>query len=332
MPSLTETSAAKSQLAAGLAEGVNTLSQDQKILFTKYVRLVLPLDGYVFWVKADLLSDSSQLGGAAIGKVQFGAPREVLEAAKTVEVQGSLHYDSYTDQREDETLGVNRVIFTALSEIQEFNIIGPTVMYIGEFQGIRFSFNRRQEFYQQADLYHYVGDAIYPAMESQIIDSMNGFDSKNVIVSDSLPIWLSLNQICPVYPSFLIPDNLRPPYAAIHIFPDQTRAIQSVPMYDRDGSHYQLVADRVRVTLYGMRNFNALDYQDYILDYMSNDENALGLMNMPVMRDEKRTQSELTVIAMKKTIEFEVSYYQSRVRDVARQFILSAIPNFYFQD
>jgi len=42
------------------------------------------------------------------------------------------------------------------------------------------------------------------------------------------------------------------------------------------------------------------------------------------MQDDKRTQSELGVIATKKVIEFEVSYYQMRANSVARSLITSA--------
>ena len=49
------------------------------------------------------------------------------------------------------------------------------------------------------------------------------------------------------------------------------------------------------------------------------------MLNMPVIQDEKVTQPELGVIAMKKTITFEVSYYQQNIRNVARQLIESAL-------
>jgi len=51
---------------------------------------------------------------------------------------------------------------------------------------------------------------------------------------------------------------------------------------------------------------------------------------MPIIRDEVRTQSELNVRGMKKSIEFEISYYQSVAQDIARQLILSSIPTYTF--
>ena len=42
-------------IGADLQTGVEAISIQQTVTFTKYVRLVLPLDGYVFWVAAPLL-------------------------------------------------------------------------------------------------------------------------------------------------------------------------------------------------------------------------------------------------------------------------------------
>jgi hypothetical protein len=47
-------------------------------------------------------------------------------------------------------------------------------------------------------------------------------------------------------------------------------------------------------------------------------------MNMPVMQDEKVTQPEMGIIAQKKVITFDVSYFQTTVNNVARQLIEKA--------
>src|SRR6516225_3062738 len=57
-----------------------------------------------------------------------------------VDVQGSFHYASVSQQREDATVDANDVVFTALSEIQPFNVIGPNTIYIGSWDNIRFAF------------------------------------------------------------------------------------------------------------------------------------------------------------------------------------------------
>lgn len=326
MPSVDEAVGAKSQLAAGLAEGVRTLSQDQTVTFVKYVKVILPLDGFVFWIKASLVSPSALFNATKYNAVALNQPPGV-SGEISFEAQGSLHYAINTQQREDETLSINSFIFTALHEVQDLNEVGPFVMYIGEIYGQRFAFNRRGSFYKQADLYHYTGDAIYPALASQIVDDPRLFDSRHLVVSNSLPVWLSLNAIMPVYPSFLVEDNLAPPYASIHIEPGSTEAIQGFPSTDVRSNHYQLTKDRVKITMYGLRNDQALDYQDYVNQF-SLDTDIIGVMNTPIVRDEKRPQPEFSVIAMKKTIEYEVSYYQVRIRDLARQLILSAIVTF----
>ena len=332
MPSAAEAAGARGPLASPIADGVKTLSQNQTITFTKYVKMILPLDGFVFWVKADLLSASAILNAAGLNTVTPNQPQAVVTAANTITVQGSLHYA--TEQRQDETAGyaVNRIVFTALSEIQDMNAVNPSCMYIGTFQGQRFAFSSRASFYTQAGAHHYRGDAIYPLMGSQIIDAIDGFAGASLVVSNSLPIWLGLSKYCPMYPSFLTADNVAPPFASVYIPPDATRVLQALPYISQNGSHYQLCADRAKITFYGLRNDAIMDWLDYTLAYIGYDGQPMGLMSVSPPRDEKRTQAELSVIAMKKAIEFEVSYHQTRIRAIAQQLILSCIPTFYFED
>jgi hypothetical protein len=367
MPSIDEASAAneQGQLPPALFRGLGTISREQEITFTRYVKLILPIDGYVFWVNSGIVSQGALLNAMSFNRVPFnsfaknngnatklgggigqfaigvtpiggyGDPRTNTFPAKTIVAKGSLHYATDTRQEESETLGVNRVVFTSEQEIQDLNEIGPNELYIGRFQSIRFAFSSRSSFYEQAGIYHYVGDAIYSDMESQIIDDPYSFDTRNAVVSNSLPIWLSMNnyEAAPyelfgnpalkLYPSFLLDTNLRPPYAAVHI--EETDSIGAAPRLSSSLSHSQLVREKVRITIYGLRNYNAIDFVDFVNQFCLNTE-LFGLMNSPVLRDEKRTQPELNTIAMKKVIEFEIDYYQERARDVARQLLTSAIP------
>ena len=323
MASIGETTGAKPELASGLAQGVETISNYEEVTFTLYVKLVLPLDGYVFWVNASLMTDSALYNASQYNKLLYnnyptGVP------AKQVTVKGSFHHNSSVQMLEDRQTVFNHTIFTALEEIEDFNLINPQFIYIANYQGMRFSFNSRENFYKQADLYHYRGDALYSVMTNQIIDTMTGFDATSVIVSNSLPIWLSLNQFFPMYPSYLVDQNINPPYAAVDIDPRSTTALQDFPLLDIHGSPTQLVKDTVRITIYGIRNHEALNFVQYILDYSRNTDN-IGIMNMPVMQDEKMTQSELGIMAQKKTITFEVSYFQSTVDDIARKIIEHAL-------
>ena len=327
MPSVTEVTQSATQMNSGLQQGLRTLSNDQEITFVKYVKLVLPMDGYVFWVKADLVNPSAVYNSGAFDTFYGNQVPSIGETAQEITVKGSLHVSIDQRQAEDEIFAYNKVIFTTSQEITDLNEISPQTVYIGSYGGIRFSFSQRGKFYDAAGLYHYVGDAIYPVMDNLVIDDPIVFDVSNVIISNSLPIWLTLNKYFPVYPSFAVPDNIVPPYAAVHIPPEGTEAIQSTPYIDGDNNHYQLAKDKVRITVYGLRNFNALDFVDYVNQYTLDTDN-MGIMNMPIIRDEKRSQNELSVLAMKKSIEYEVSYYQSRVRDIAKQYIENAFITF----
>lgn len=389
MATVDEAGAAKQQLAADIKAGVDTLSQNQEITFTKYVRLVLPLDGFVFWVRADLVSASALYSAARFNAATYNEAPRIITPAATLTVEGSLHYETLDEQNEDESIAINRVTFTAEQEVNDFNQIGPNVMFVGTFEDLKFAFAQRASFYQQADTFHYVGNAVYPAMETQLVDSVAGLDFGNVVVSDSLPIWLALNGYLnpvvpepspvgvygigegpvggggdpqsssvggfviggspvgggylspfadrflpitlPLYPSYAVPQNLAPPYASVHIVPDSTEAIQAAPYLDATLTHWQLVSERVRITIYGLRNYNALSLVDAINQY-SLDSDLFGIMNMPTLRDEKRTQVEIGVLAMKKSIEFKINYYQTTARQLARQLIVSCIPTFYLGD
>jgi hypothetical protein len=339
MATAEEAAFGKNPLASDLAAGVDSLSREQEITFTRYVRLVLPLDGYVFWVKADLVAPSALYNSSPFNRAGFNKMPRIDVPAPILTAKGSLHYATDFRQEEAESYAANRMVFTSEREVQDLNAVAPGQLWIAEFDGQRFAFSSRSSFYRQADLFHYVGFAVYPDMATQVIDSRAGFDSREVIVSNSLPAWLALNGYNPPYgfgnpdltlfPSFLAPDNIEPPFGTVHIEPSGTRALASAPFVgNRTSSHSQLCADQVRITLWGTRNFNAMDFVDCVNQY-STDVDVIGIMNVPVMRDEKRTQSELGTIAMKKVIEYEVSYHQNRVRDVARQIIESVIPNFF---
>lgn len=351
--SIGESLAAGGQLKSTLRAGTDQLSGQQSITFTKYIQTILPLDGFLFWVNAALLSTAyggTALGNASQGDMSLAGAPWTPGQPVTITVEGSFHYDIERRQDEDQTIDVNRCIFTAFQPISDLDEMADNVLWIGSFEDprgsegvVRFAFSRRQNFYQQADLFHYVGDAIYPDMETQIIDSMVGFDLSDVVVSNSLPIWLAMDQMnppfpfparqqVPLYPSFLVSDNILPPYIAVHIPPESTQAISSAPLFNSTHSQVQFVKDRVELTFVGLRNRQILDFQAYVQWLTEQYEPNFGVMNIPVPRDEKRKQTELSAIAMKKTMVYEVNYYQSRVRNIAQALILSVIPSYIIGD
>ena len=329
--------AANTTLSAALQEGVNALSRAQTVVFTRYLRLVLPLDGFVFWVKADLVATSTY-NSSTFNARPFDASGTVESAAPTMAVQGSLHYAVEQRQEEVETFGLNTILFTTPTEIKEFNGQSPNAMWIARLSdGTRYTFSKRGMFYPAAGIYHYMGEALHPSASSQIVDDVTSFDSKSLVVSNSLPLWLALNYYSPPYPNFnnsiplfpsyAVPANLSTPYGVIHIPPDQPDSIQVIPYLDRKLGHHQLVSDRVTITFYGCRNSAVCDFIDCVERY-TYDWDYFGIMEAFPVRDDKKTQPEMTVLSMRKTVEFMISYYQSRVNDVVRQLITTCIPTF----
>lgn len=316
---------------ATLASGLDVISESQVITFTKYVRVVLPADGFVFWVKADIVSPSALANASmlnasfrnngAVQGVTLNTPPVIVTAAPTTNVIGSLHYMTANTQDEAAFQSTNRVRFTAEAEIQDLNQIGPAVLFLGSFDGRTFAFSQRGSYYQQSGLHHYLGDAVTATMRTQIIDDPRYLDLLNPVVSNSLPLWLELTSFFPMWPSFLVPQNEPPPYCAVHIDPDGTEALQDFPALDATGGQSQLVQDVVRLTFYGVRHQTVMDFMQYVFQYSANTDN-FGVMDyLPVVRDGKVTAAELGTIAQMKTTEFKISYYQSRVRDVARKAI-----------
>jgi hypothetical protein len=301
-----------------LSAAIETLGQAQRITFFQYKKAILPLDGYVFWVKtgAELVID------------------------------GILHYASERREEEDQTVAVNDVSFTTKSQVLEFNAVAPQFLYIAIYQPprqpaappsppIRFAFVARQPIQRMAGLFHYRGHAVFASLATQLLDDISQIDTTKLIVSNSLPAWLSLasyspewliptNPQIPLYPSYLLPDNLEPPYGAVHIHPDSIRSLQSAPWLNRTGSRYQLTSERVRVILYGCNNDIASDFLDVVEQY-SIDTNTIGMMSMmPAIHDDKVFQPEMVVLAQKKSFDFEISYLQTRMRLAARQLIYNA--------
>jgi hypothetical protein len=247
-----------------------------------------------------------------------------------VEVQGSFHYSSTINQDEDATVDSNNVIFTSLSEIQAFNQIGPDYLYICHYRDLTFAFSSRGRLYEQSDLYHYAGSALRSRHQTQIIDDPNQFNP-TLVVSNSLPIWLNMPNYVPPYPGFVCPiplyssylvdDNISPPFGSIHI--EDTETIEMGSAFGPRLQQSQLCREKVKVHLYGADNLMASNFvafvEQYSLDWMK-----LGLSDSPAIKDIKLTQPEFKILAQRKLIIFEINYRQNVVRDEARQFILHA--------
>jgi hypothetical protein len=312
MSIISEAGAAPSQLQAVLDAGVDQISNDQTVTFQQYTKSTIPTDGYVFWIATGY-------------SVQFA---------------GSLHVLSERRQEEDQTLAANQFVFTAEEEVSQLNAIAPDTLWVGAWgvdgTTLQVAFSATGMNYQQAGLWHYRGFAVYPALASQLITNAGDLPA-GPIVSNSLPIWLSQNSLAPVYPSFLVPDNIVPPYITAHIDPNSTVALQSFPLFDWSGRSnpntdpsplyevpsWQLMRDTVRLTMYGFTNQQAIQFYASLMDYSANTDD-FGFCNSPSIVDDKRTQVEIAAIAMKKTMVIQASYYQGTADAIARRLILSA--------
>src|SRR6202012_3696829 len=175
----------------------------------------LPADGFVFWVRADLLAAPSPTSNAFM-----------------FQARGSLHHTTVNKQDPDESFSINRMIFTSKDPVDNLAAIAPNSLYLGSTNGQRYAFSARSMWYKQAALYHYSGDAGYPTLATQIINHPTKLNLSDAVVSNSLPIWLSLNKFFPLYPSMLVPDNIDPPYAAVNIGEEDTTPMQSGATHD----------------------------------------------------------------------------------------------------
>jgi len=322
--SVSESTSNQGQMAGALSAGLDVIDLDQLVHFTRYRRVVLPADGFVFWVRADILNPSALPNSGAVNSVTPNQIGYAAVPASNFDARGSLHRTTVNTQGLDESFSTHRIIFTSKDEVDDLSDIAPDVMYIGVIDGQRFAFSSRNMWYRQAALYHYAGDAVYPTLATQVIDNPADLNVTDPVVSNSLPIWLGLNKYFPAYPSMLVPDNITPPYAAIHIGEDDTTPMQAGAFHDKTGSRWQLAKDVVKITTYGVRNDTIMDWLDDLHDYTLGHPDILGVMNSPIPRDAKRGQVEISALAQKKVITIEASYYQSRMRELSQQLITRA--------
>jgi len=315
MPSAGETLGQQSQMEATLDAGIGLISAQEQVVFTLYQKWTFSQDGYVFWIAT----------------------------SQTMTASGSLHYGTERRQDEDQTIAANQVILTSEQEITAFNVVAPNTMWIANWPAndggtIQIAFSSRGPYFQQAGVWHYAGFAVYPALSAQIVTSALSLPA-GLIVSNSLPIWLTRNSLSPVYPSFLVPDNVAPPYIVAHI--ESTEALgafpvlgpwpgTTIPNSGQDPLHtlaaFNLVRDEVELTFYGYTNSMAIQWYQSLVDDSTNGIAPGGFANSPVISDSKRTQSEIVAIAQKKTMTILWNYYQGAADAVARRLLLSATP------
>ena len=311
----------KTQMHDILQSGYELLSNQQEIVFTKYVRLVLPVDGFVFWVKKSLINLSNgAINNFMLNSMDINGSQAINDPSMEFSVKGSLHYTTNNTQENTQTYGKNSVVFTTSTDIDDFNDIGENTLFIGTFKDVQFAFNSRGGWYEEAGLYHYTGDSINPIMRSQLISELNFFDDSK-IVNDSLPLFMSRNLFAPVYPAFRGVQNARPPFISVDV--QETKPFQQLAS-EETSEYRQFCLDTVKVTCYGLNNNQILDYIRYMVaEGVKNVD--FGICNAPIAKKIDIPQSELNVTANAKEITFEVNYYQTRAAEIALKLIESAL-------
>lgn len=305
-------------LNASLRAGLEQLDQRSTFEFAKYARVVLPVDGFVFW----------------------------KPTGARVTVNGSMHFMQEWLQEADQAIGYTRVVLTSEQRIQEFAQEGQNAIFVATYKSqvnnsrdtFRYAFSAQAGFYGPAGLWHYVGYQIPPALLTQLLDPGTRIDQTRAVVSNSIPMWLGLRgfastflqatQTLPIYPSFQAAENATAPYVVVDVL--ETEPLNAYPVLGVYGTHSQWCKDTCRVTMYGLQNNEALTFQDFINQYsLENEADGFGIMNMPVVKDVHRVQAELHGIAMKKEMTVEVSYNQQISTTKAYQFIEEALYDFY---
>ena len=329
MATVFETTQAPLELGAGLQAGTETISYNQTLTFVLYKRLVLPIDGFVFWVKASLVNTSirSLYNMNAFNKTTSNQnsifnPTPLQLSALQFNALGSLHYSQEIVQEETTSFTRQHAVFTSTVEINELGAIAPDEMYITTLpNGAQLAFNDQNSRFYQAGLWHYSGRALFSALNTQIVDSLDDLNMDQ-IVSNSLPFWLAMSTASlPIFPSFLSPKNFVPPFITVDI--QNTQGFGNSPLYLQDSSQSQLVAEDVTFVCWGLNNNDVLDFQTLILNGSYEDYYGIGSVMVPI--DNKYEQSEFTIIAQKKTMILRTNYYQVRSRDIAMQTIKSAM-------
>jgi hypothetical protein len=324
VPTADEVAGNQSELRAALDSGLEEISQQERVEFTLYTKLVLSEDGSVFWVASQ----------------------------QTMVASGSLHYATDRQQNIDETVAVNHVLLTSELAITELNAIAPNTMWVGLWplapnHDLQIAFSQRGNFFDAAQIWHYSGVAVLPAMQSQLIAQAEDIPA-GLIVSNSLPIWLLQGVFgefqVPVYPSFAVPDNIVPPYVVAHIDPTRTETFGNMPFYVWPGKQVpppptfiapfyavaatMLCRDEVDLILYGFTNSMAWQFLSNLISYSlvgPGETPTFGFANAPAIQDEKRVQVEIAALAQKKSIHISANYYQGAADAAAYRLILQAL-------
>lgn len=312
MPSLNELSnAAGTPLATSQADSVGDVSDDQRLTFKQYRRVVLPADGFIFWVSCNIER----------------------------EITGSAHIQTNNTQDEWQAANHGKIILTTPEELPPFRAQENELdtVWVGVWEGMPFAIGSQSARYVQAGLCRYVGDTITPAFAAQFLDTEDDLKGLSPYASTSLPLFLRMPQYpnpalawCPwpsgtsIFPSFSVPDNQKPPYITVHIEASATKPLSMGTLSAQSGTTGTIVKEHVRLRLLGLNNARASNLLNYITHWALIHADEIGVLNTPIVVDEKNPLPNINALAPLKTIELDIMYSQSSARDAALQTITHA--------
>lgn len=359
MPSVIEGLGQASQFAGAMDAGLRIIDRNQHVCFTRYQRYVLPADGYVFWVSTGVtLSVAGSLHYSvdvrqnedetiALNRITF-TTEEPIQEFNTI--APNVLWIARLEQPY-RGLTPSPILF-AFSSRSAYYKQAETHHYVGiAVQPPLLS----QLVNNQAQ----IPTAPIVSNSLPIWIGMPGWIGTFAPSGNSLsviPVYPSFavpTNVGPPYIAAHIPPESTTPLQAYpswdqgvvanpsgsgfgrfafgqggfgtlnYIYGAAEQDSGASPLYDQPAS--QLVQETVRLTFYGLNNQTAIQYVSQILTYcIYTDGATFGITNMPALRDEKRVQTEIVALAMKKSCEVQVSYYQGAADAVARRLILAA--------
>ncbi|MXV44326.1 hypothetical protein GS501_04605 [Saccharibacter sp. 17.LH.SD] len=312
MPSLDEISNTHgTPLSAALKAGLSDISYNQRVSFKQFRRVILPSDGFVFWVAC----------------------------SPAIDVYGSLHIRHQATQEEWQSFDKGTVTLTTRDDVRPFYNKEHEVdhLWIGSYDTIKFSLSTQETHYAQAELQHYDGTILPPVLVHQLIETEAELDGRSPIVSNSLPFFLAMKhdtnpalawcawpQNIPVFPSFSVPNNQPPPYVSVHNDEDSLQATHMGAVDITGTSTDTLVQERVRLHFVGLNHQDASTILTFIPRWALLNWGKMGVLNTPVLRDDKQPLADLNTLASLKRADIDVMYSQHAARSVAFQTIQSA--------
>ncbi|QDH14152.1 hypothetical protein E3E12_08070 [Formicincola oecophyllae] len=284
----------------------------QNITFRQYRRMVLPLDGHVFWVATGTTQTLAATLNAATSAVQT-AQETASPTALTLTINAS-------------------------DDLKPFTARAQGLLWVGTWQGQDFAISNASTSDLNAGSVLYSGQTITAPFAAQFVDDASQLDNKALLTSSCLPAFLAmpsqptpLTKSCPwpegvpVFPSFAVPDDQPTPYIAVCCRPKTLAPVSMAPSHDAASkTSSQIVREGVRLTLMGLDNQQACQVRDYVRQWALGHDSVLGVVNSPVIRDRPQKNPATATQAVRKTIDFTVMYPQRAMADIAMGLIKAA--------